>query len=167
MTMNETIMVTNFTEIGMRLKKIRRELGYTLDKMSDEANIARSYISQFERGLKYPNKTYLKYLFEVHNADLNYLLGGEGTPYRLSESMRKLYSDFGKFSDEVKEMLHYMITIPHTMYHILSCFSEYKVTYDNFIKEFKSLQNKEKEHINTIPLNTPGSGPSTGNSTDD
>lgn len=48
-----------FTEIGKRLKKIRTDLKFTLDKMSHASKIARSSIADFERGSQFPNKFYL------------------------------------------------------------------------------------------------------------
>lgn len=139
-----------YADIGERLRKIRLDLGYTLDSMSKAAGLARSYISQFEKGSKYPNRVYLKFLFEQHNIDLNYVLGGEGTPNRLSAEERRLYTDFGKFNPEIKELLYYMNTFPHALYHILSCFAEYKLINRDLIERFKAALEQGTQNNNDI-----------------
>lgn len=144
MTDLENELDSRYDDIAKRLKNIRAQIGYTLDFISQDAGIARSYLSEFERGTKYPNKTYLKYLYENHNVDLNYVIGGEGNPFRPPENERHLLNDFGKYSEDVKELLFYMINIPHALFYILASFAMYKSNYSEFIKSFNMLQKKEE-----------------------
>ena len=58
-------------DIGKRLKEIREASNLTLDRMSADSGISRSYLAEFERGAKMPNSKYLTYLFKRHNANLH------------------------------------------------------------------------------------------------
>lgn len=52
-----------FKEIGMNLRMIRDKIDLTMEVISKETGISRSYLSDFERGVKLPTHKYLKYLF--------------------------------------------------------------------------------------------------------
>jgi transcriptional regulator with XRE-family HTH domain len=69
--------VVRFEDTGPQLRNIREDLRMTLDAVSKETGISRSYISDFERGFRLPTSKYLRYLHDNHQVNLNYE-GGRG-----------------------------------------------------------------------------------------
>jgi transcriptional regulator with XRE-family HTH domain len=123
-----------YRDMGLQIKAIRERLNMTLDAMSKETGISRSYISDFERGFKLPTGKFLKHLHDRHNISLNYVFCSEGRMFRPSkEEQRNL--DFGKYQEEVEELLRYLSRVPPALYAVLSFFTEYKVKNKGFIKE--------------------------------
>lgn len=123
-------------EIGLNLRAIREQLRLTMEPISKETGISRSYLSDFERGVKLPTSKYLKYLFERHNVNLNFVFSGEGNKFR--PSAIEIAPNFGKFQDEVDKLLHLMADMPHTLYAVLGFFSEYKMTNKKLIEQYLS-----------------------------
>jgi transcriptional regulator with XRE-family HTH domain len=133
-----------FSDIGKRLKAIRESLNHTLDTMSVAANISRSYISEFERGMKLPNSKYLKYLFEAQNINLHYVFNGDGRMFNPPKNEQMLLYNFGKYEEEIKELLYYITNIPHALYDILGHFTEYKAENEAFLKKFMGQKDNKK-----------------------
>ena len=71
-----------FVETGNQLRAIREDLRMTLDAVSKETGISRSYISDFERGFRLPTSKYLRYLQDRHQVNLNYVFGSEERKFR-------------------------------------------------------------------------------------
>jgi len=51
--------------IGLNLRRIREEKGWTQEELAEKADVHVSYIGQIERGLRYPS---LKVLFRIADA---------------------------------------------------------------------------------------------------
>ncbi len=94
-------------EIGQRLKKVREKLGLTLARMGDICGISPSYISDFERGQKFPASRYMRELIYKHQVNLNHIYTGKGPLFIYSENGGNL-PDFGKYNDELHELLQRM-----------------------------------------------------------
>jgi transcriptional regulator with XRE-family HTH domain len=77
--------VARFEETGRQLRSIREDLRMTLDAVSKELGISRSYISDFERGFRLPTSKYLKYLHDSHQVNLNYVFGSEGWKFLMTK----------------------------------------------------------------------------------
>lgn len=120
-------------EIGLHLRMIRDEIHLTMEVISQETGISRSYLSDFERGVKLPTSKYLKYLFVRHNVNLNFVFSGEGNKFR--PTAEETTPNFGKFQDEVDKLLHFMADMPHTLYAVLGFFTEYKMINKNLIEQ--------------------------------
>ena len=125
---------TKYYDTGLQLKAIRERLKLTLDGMSKETRISRSYISDFERGLKLPTAKYLKYLHDKHNISLHYIFCSDGRMFRPEED-EDVAPDFGKFREEVDELLRYISRVPHALYAVLGFFTEYKIKNKQLIAE--------------------------------
>ncbi|MCP5104848.1 MAG: helix-turn-helix transcriptional regulator [bacterium] len=125
-----------YNHIGTKLSAVREELKMTLDAVSQETGISRSYISAFERGFKLPTAKYLKYLYERRKVDLNYIFGGEFQMFRTDDESK--YLNFGKMQKEVDEILHFIMEIPHALFFILGSFSEYKIMNKELIDKYRS-----------------------------
>jgi len=125
--------VARFQETGLQLRNIREDLRMTLDAVSKETGISRSYISDFERGFRLPTSKYLKYLHDNHQVNLNYVFGSEGRKFRTTKDKAP---DFGKMQDDVDELLRFMAKIPHALYAILGYFTEYKLMNKEVIQRY-------------------------------
>ena len=124
-----------YREIGINLKRIRERLNWTLSIMSRNTGISPSYLSDFERGFKLPTSKYLKYLYNTHNIDLNYVFGGVGRMLREGPE-KGIKLDFGKYTEEIDDLLYYMSRVPHTLYVMLGYFAEYKLKNKQLLDEF-------------------------------
>lgn len=58
-----------------RIKRARKEAGYTQKDVAEELNIPRSNISKFENGRLEPNLEVLGALAQFYNVSINWLLG--------------------------------------------------------------------------------------------
>ena len=64
-------------------------------------------------------------MHDRHNISLHYVFCSDGRMFRLSPE-EQARQNFGKFQEEVDEMLEYMSKIPHSLYAMLLKFTEYK-----------------------------------------
>lgn len=124
-------------DIGLQVRAIRDHLDMTLGDVSERTGISRSYISDFERGFKLPTAKYLKYLHDHHHINMNYIFGSDMRMLRPTEEEKKKL-DFGKFQEEVDELLLYLYKIPHALYAVLGYFTEYKLKNKMLIDEHLS-----------------------------
>jgi transcriptional regulator with XRE-family HTH domain len=129
-----------YPEMGLQLKVIREHLKMTLDEISADTGISRSYISDFERGFKLPTGKFLKYLHNRHRVNLNFIYCSEGRMLRPAGEDEAL--DFGKFQEDVDELLHLMARIPHAIYAILGFFTEYKLENKHIIEKYMTDSKK-------------------------
>lgn len=131
----ERMKTAKYKSIGLRLRNIRVWLNWTLDAVSKATGISRSYISDFERGFKLPTMKYLTYLHDTHNVSLNYILGSDEQMLRpVQENNAK--PDFGKYADDVEELIFFIANVPHAMFAILGFFAQYKVEHKPFLKKY-------------------------------
>lgn len=135
-----------YVDIGLQLRNIRERLNWTLDTISKATGISRSYISDFERGFKLPTMKYLKYLHDNHDVSLHYILGSDGRMFRPKEE-DGVKPDFGRYAEDVDELLYYMARVPHFMYNILAHFAHYKVENKQFLKDFFRDEDDDNEEI--------------------
>lgn len=124
-----------YQDTAMQLKAIREEMRKTLDVVSGETGISRSYLSDFERGFRLPTSKYLRYLHDHHRVNLNYVFGGEGRKFRAADEAGL---DFGHLQDEVDKMLHFMAEMPHALFSMLSHFAEYKLVNKKLIEQHQA-----------------------------
>jgi len=134
-----------FRDIGRRLKNVRSAVKYTLDKVYDETHISRSYVSEFERGRKLPTSKYLKYLIETHNVNLNFIFTGKGEMFIPHKERRPEIYDFGKFDQEIKDLLFHITHVPNALYEVLAHFSEYKMRKGDLIDQYLIKLEQEKD----------------------
>jgi transcriptional regulator with XRE-family HTH domain len=125
----------NYRDTGLRLKAIREELRMTLDGVSKETGLSRSYISDFERGFRLPTSKYLRYLHDYHKVNLNFIFGGEDRKFRAEISKPP---NFGRLQEDVDELLEHMAEIPHALFAVLGFFTEYKVMNKEIIRRYRS-----------------------------
>ncbi len=117
----------NFSDIGTRLRSIRKTLDLTLDAIYQETNISKSYVSEFENGFRLPTAKYLKFLGDSYKVSMDFVFYGLGEPFLGEQSPGPEDLDFGKHDEDVMDMLFHMANVPTVMFDILGYFSEIKV----------------------------------------
>lgn len=131
-------------DIGLQLRSIREHLKLTLDDIHKETGISRSYISNFERGLKLPTVKYLKHLHDKHGVSLDFIFCSTGRMFRVGLSKPGEY-DYGKDQEDVEAMLKLMSKVPHARHSMLVAFAEYKMEYEEFLEKFLAKLGDNKE----------------------
>lgn len=71
----------DFKAFGKRVKKIRKDLGLTLDKFAESLHVSFNGLSKMERGVLVPNGRVLVLMHEVYGVDITWLLFGHHTKY--------------------------------------------------------------------------------------
>ncbi len=89
-------------KFGEQLKKLRNKFGYTQRELSDILGIKQTTISNYEKGLRFPDADKLKQISNLFNVSIDYLLNGE----------EKKVSDKNHYSiskEEYKKFLEYLL----------------------------------------------------------
>ena len=63
-----------------QLKKLRNEYGYTQKELSDILELKQTTISNYEKGLRFPDADKLKIISNLFNVSIDYLLGNDNIP---------------------------------------------------------------------------------------
>ncbi len=125
---------------GLQLRSIREKLRLTLENIRQHIGISRSYVSEFEKGVKLPTVKYLRYLHDRHGVNLNYVFCSQGNMFRDESGASVQERDFGQYKEDVAKMITLMEKVPHALYTMLSTFAEYKVRHHDFLTKFSELQ---------------------------
>jgi transcriptional regulator with XRE-family HTH domain len=128
-------------EIGSRMRRIRKSLGYTQEKIVEffdigRANyekiveffdIGRANYSRIEKGEVWPGHCILYTLRMKFNISLDWVIANTGKMY-IREGERKVHdkADSNTYSKEIRELLYYIEKVPMIKHAILSYFLEYK-----------------------------------------
>jgi transcriptional regulator with XRE-family HTH domain len=143
-------------EIGERMRKIRKTLGFTQEKMVEFFDIGRANYSRIEKGEVWPGVSILHKLRTKFNVSLDWLIANNGKMFT-REHEKKAYSDkvnFGEYGEEVKELLRYIVKIPMVKHAILSYFLEYRVKNQDIIQRF--LNGSELPEHSNVNANANG-----------
>ncbi len=134
---------TKYHSYGLQLRSIREKLRLTLENIRQHIGISRSYVSEFEKGIKLPTVKYLRYLHDRHGVNLNYVFCSQGHMFRNESGASVQERDFGQYKEDVAGMIDFMEKVPHALFNMLGSFAEYKVTNKAFLKQYEE-QLKEK-----------------------
>ena len=80
-------------ELGAKIREVRKECGYTQEKLAEMADIGTMYLGEIERGEKMPSLKIFIQLIESMNVSADYILRNElssGKEYVNNEITRKL-----------------------------------------------------------------------------
>jgi len=66
----------NKADIGARLKKSRKDKGYTQEYIAEKLNVGPTYVSDLERGVKTPSFDLFVNLIELLEVSPDYILSG-------------------------------------------------------------------------------------------
>lgn len=80
-------------ELGAKIREVRKECGYTQEKLAEMADIGTMYLGEIERGEKMPSLKIFIQLIESLNVSADYILRNElssGKEYIFNEITKKL-----------------------------------------------------------------------------
>lgn len=80
-------------ELGAKIREVRKECGYTQEKLAEMADIGTMYLGEIERGEKMPSLKIFIQLIESLNVSADYILRNElssGKEYVFNEITKKL-----------------------------------------------------------------------------
>lgn len=72
-------MEIDYKLIGQRIKEVRREKGWSQERLSEEIDVTTVYISRVERGSTIINLKRLAQISKALDTNLEYLVGGTAT----------------------------------------------------------------------------------------
>jgi transcriptional regulator with XRE-family HTH domain len=127
--------------IGQRMRKIRKALGYTQEKMVSFFDIGRANYSRIEKGEVFPGANILHTLRAKFNVSLDWLITNTGKMFAQDQERKeyneyndKIYSD--QYKEEIRELLSYVERVPMVKHAIISFFLEYKIRHQKMIQQF-------------------------------
>ena len=83
----------NKAELGAKIREVRKECGYTQEKLAEMAEIGTMYLGEIERGDKMPSLKIFIQIIESLNVSADYILRNElssGKEYVFDEITKKL-----------------------------------------------------------------------------
>jgi transcriptional regulator with XRE-family HTH domain len=129
--------------IGVRMRNIRKSLGYTQEQMVSHFDIGRANYSRIEKGEIFPNTPILYTLKREFDVSLDWLITNEGEMFlrpggekEKKDEQKKI--DYDDYTEEIRMLLMYMEKVPMVKHAVLGFFLEYKA--------------KNKEYIDRILL---------------
>ena len=143
--------------VGQRMRKLRKTLGYTQEKMVSFFEIGRANYSRIEKGEVWPG-VHIQYILRTKlSVSLDWLITNTGKMFireRQDKSSEEKIN-FGQYSEEIRELLSYLDKVPMVKHAILSYFLEYKVKNKKIIQHFleeaeASFTQDKKANVNGI-----------------
>ena len=133
-------------KIGMKMRKIRKTLGYTQVQMVAFFDIGRANYSRIEKGEIFPTPTILNTLSREFHVSLDWLIANEGEMFILHNQKQKdkKILDPGKYSPEISDLLFHIEEVPMVRHAVLGFFLEYKQKNQPIIQEI--LEKKSPLH---------------------
>lgn len=92
-------------EHHIKLKKIRKEKGFTQEDVANHLGISRQAISQWERGISYPDIDNLRLLCQLYQVSINdlALLDEENNPEEQTSDIKEAFTVVGDNSKKIRE----------------------------------------------------------------
>lgn len=88
----------NPVEIGLRISRLREQLGYTQEAFSECLHTSRNYLAKLELGLRTPSIDMLIEIAETSGVTLDYLVLGRDSPHnQLKEEVSALIVSLENF----------------------------------------------------------------------
>lgn len=131
-------------EIGSRMQQIRKDFGWTQEKMAAHFKVGRANFSRIEKGDIFPNPTIMHILKSDFNISLDWLVCGDGEML-ISNRPEKIEGlpDFDVHAKEIHDLLFYMKRVPMVLHQVLGFFLNYKAKNREVILTF--LQDQERK----------------------
>ncbi|UCH92729.1 MAG: helix-turn-helix transcriptional regulator [Candidatus Aminicenantes bacterium] len=124
-------------EIGHRIRKVRKTLGYTQERMVSFFDIGRANYSRIEQGKVWPRTPILHTLRTKFNVSLDWLIANIGKMFIRHQDKKEYEKTVsGEYAEEVKELLKYLEKVPMVKHAMLSYFLEYKTKHQKIIQQF-------------------------------
>lgn len=123
-------------EIGQRLRQFREKLGTTQRQMATNFGIGHANYSRIERGEIFPGILVLDILKKKFDLSLHWLICDQGDMLTTPADEENRI-DIGSYSQDIKELIHYITDVPMVKHAILGFFMEYKVRNEDILKKVK------------------------------
>lgn len=145
--------------LGVKLKQLRQERGFTLQTVATRAGVSVSYLSEIEKGKKYPKPD--KLIDLAHALGVSY---EDLVSLKVDETLEGLrdviYSPFLKafpfelFGVEPKDVVSLMAGVPQRASALIRAFIEVSRTYDARVEHFlfAALRSYQQMHGNRFPV---------------
>lgn len=133
-------------EIGVKIRQVRKSLGYTQDRMVDFFDCGRANYSRIEKGEVFPNPAMLNVFNSHFNVSLHWLVCGKGEMLEHDEKQGDINPPAkGSDAAEIQDLLDYIEGVPMVKHAVLSYFLEYleknKKLIAPFLKQPKAERN--------------------------
>ncbi len=141
-TMKEPKNYERLIELGQRVRKIRRELGFSQQNFAKKLNISGSFLSEIEAGKVKPSYDFIMSISKECRVNLYFLLYGKGNVFLdpFDDSVGNSEDPKGHI-ENLKHVLWYIERSPMLMYAVMSFATR-------FIYENKSSIDSEIERYN-------------------
>jgi transcriptional regulator with XRE-family HTH domain len=87
------------------LRKIRKELDISAQKMADKLGVSQGSIAQYEAGKREPNYNFISRLNEVYNVNLNWFVSGQGEMFNGQDKTDHTKIDEAEFKKLFKQCM--------------------------------------------------------------
>jgi len=131
-------------DVGARLKKIRRALGYRQKDFASELTISTASLSDIELGKNVPRHDVIFNLHKKFNINIYYLLHGEGEMFQAGLFKNQIESDKFKMHREfLEEFSRYFCGSPLVRYEMMGFFRQILLEKDKLIEKDILMYEKE------------------------
>jgi transcriptional regulator with XRE-family HTH domain len=131
-------MDSDFEDVGLRLKTVRKLLKIKQDVFAKTLNIDETSLSDYEEEKKYPPFEFLRNISAKYNVSVEYLVLGKGEPFiREKSDFDNFLKDesFGDYTDEVIRLFGYMKRSKCVMHAVMAFFYEYLFKNGEYIEK--------------------------------
>lgn len=100
------------TELGSKIKKLRKEKGYTLEKLAELTESSKSYIWELEnKNPPRPSADKISKIADQLDVTMEYLLGSNTDVSEDDAKDVKFFRDYKKMNDKTKERIRSMVAL--------------------------------------------------------
>jgi len=141
---------TTKKEVGERFKVFRLGKKKAQHELASELQVHQSSITNIEKGITFPNVSYLIYFFEKYGVNLNWLVCGygeqylEGSEYKGASRIMSPDAEYDSYKSERYRELNTLMRVPVIEKVIMAKLSESKILFEEKVKEFFNAQEKGK-----------------------
>ncbi len=136
-------------DVGMRLRKVRKALGYTQNKMVSYFEIGRANYSRIEKGEIFPGAGILNTMRMKFDVSLDWLVTNKGDMFirdlESNANEKPEFVNLGDYPEEMKELLVHMDKVPMVKHAILGFFIEYKTKNKKLIEPLLEVRSQSRE----------------------
>ncbi len=131
-------------KMAKRIREVRKCLDLNQGQLADHLPCSRSNLSQVENGVFFPGVSILDALIKKFNVSLDWLFTGKGSMFIDEKEKGLNLLDFGKDTEEIKEMLEEMKASPALKHRLLYDYYSH-VGVESFRLKGEEIKKKIKE----------------------